>query len=265
MNATDTRDRDLARALLDGVEVQYPGAYGAEPGTSVDLGDGRTATLRVVFDDHAGIGRWIGEGRDGHHDDVFGTFAWRGRDSCYGYPAERPAGFDGRARVLVGDSRGDRWDGPVWWQPTDDDADPAATLASVRAWMRGDWFHVGLVVTVDGPGGSTESTWGVEYGDGAEVDAEHLVDMVADLLVDAGLDVDPFDPSEFGESSALVALLGYLHHVGADEFACDVARRGMNASTIRWAAGTWRRWTFEPPEFADRLDALADRMDGGLR
>lgn len=251
---TRTRALELARDLLDGADVHYRG-FDAAPRTSVDVGDGRTATLRVIFDEDSGIGRWIGEGRNGsdrHHDDCFGTFAWRGRDSCYGYPSQRPAGFDGRAVVLdYTGARTARIDGAAWWQPTDDDTDPAATLKAVRDYLDGDWFHVGLVVEL---AGESAALWGVDWhGD----DSTYPAEVVADLLDEAGLGVDPFDPAVAGESSAMSALLTYLHAVGADELACTVAARGFNPAGLRHAAAAWRAYAYGPPAFAYRLETLA--------
>lgn len=160
--------------------------YGGGWSSAVNLPDGRTARLRVRFDGDAGIGRWI-DGED--HDDVFGVFAWRGTNPNTGHPAARPAGFDGRAEVLAGDARGDRWAGDVWWQPTGDDTDPAATVAQVRAWMRGDWFHVGLVVEVCDPGADPgeASLWAVEWDFPGQRDADKA-EQVAELLREAGIE-----------------------------------------------------------------------------
>lgn len=179
----------VAADLLDDVDPDGAAA-------TVNLPDGRTATLRVVYDTDSSIGEWIDSNgrRESHDDDVFGTFAHRGTDRLYGYPAERPRGFTGRARVIRGYGQGcERLDGAVWWEPPADvsDAHLPDLERMVRAWFAGDWFHVGFLVSVDGPDddGGESALWGIEYGWGLGDDHDsYLRETVVDLLDESGLD-----------------------------------------------------------------------------
>lgn len=193
----------VARELLDGADVAYP-IYGRidSERARVTLPDGRVATLSIVFDEDSGIGEWIGSNgkREAHHDDIFGTFVWRGKDSLYGYPAERPREFTGDARVFTRYGQGgDRIDGAVWWQPPADVLEDAqgreslpALVKMIDSWLSGDWFHVGLVVTIteDGEEVGTDSLWGMEWGldDADGTHAKYLRDTVAELLQESGID-----------------------------------------------------------------------------
>jgi hypothetical protein len=182
----------VARQLLDDVEVSY--GYHSDAPTRVTLPDGRVAALMVRYDEDSGIGEWIGRDgkRESHDDDVFGTFAWRGKDSCYGYPAERPAGFDGRARVFTGYGRGcERLDGSVWWQPPADvSAEHLPALdETIRRYFAGDWFHVGLVVIIfeNGEEVGSGALWGVEWGVDDPLHDSYLLETLTDLLEEAGI------------------------------------------------------------------------------
>lgn len=192
----------VARELLAGAEVIY-GAYGSQPESTqyVELPDGRVATLRVVFDEDSGIGRWMDSGgkNESHHDDVFGTFVWRGKDSLYGYPAQRPThlGFDGWARVFTRYGQGgDRLDDSVWWQPPaevlelPDAREQVEKMAkAIDGYLSGDWEHVGLVVTIeeDGSEVGSASLWGVDHGYPGD-DGSHAAEMVAENLIEAGIE-----------------------------------------------------------------------------
>lgn len=186
--------RAVARELLDGCEVAhgYPGDRDRLT-RRVDLPDGRVATLRLIADDCM-IGEWRdASGKaESHADDVFGVFQWRGKDSTYGHPSERPSDFDGRARVLTGYGQGcERLDGSVWWQPPADVAadDLPKLEKTVRQWIAGDWGHVGVVVSIlDGHEEiGTDSLWGVDY-DHPESDGSYLLEVTAECLVEAGIE-----------------------------------------------------------------------------
>lgn len=193
----------VARELLDGADVSYPVYGNRESATRrVDLPDGRVAALSVVFDEDSGIGEWIGHNgkTEQHHDDIFGTFVWRGKDSLYGYPAERPREFTGAARVFTRYGQGsDRLDGSVWWQPPADVLEDASAAESVESlakmidgWLSGDWVHVGFIVTIeeDGHEMGTASLWGIEWGlpDAEGTHADYLRETCADLLAEAGIE-----------------------------------------------------------------------------
>lgn len=186
-------DPEAVAAALLKLDPEVADGHGGEHDVTVKLPDGRTASLRVVFDSDSGIGK--GDVFGGHHDDVFGEFAWRGRIGT-DHRDPRPSHFDGRARVLRPRDNGARIGQDVWWQPPADVSDdhlPDLERA-VRAYAEtGDWFHVGLVVTVtdpDGDAGGEASLWGVEWGDlddptGSH--ADHLRSTVADLLAEANI------------------------------------------------------------------------------
>lgn len=189
--------RAVASALVADLDDARGDLHGDGLRSRVDLPDGRTATLRVRFDPDAGIG----EGVFGGNDECFGRFEWRGRNR-FGEDrrAERPDGFDGNARAFNGWQAPDRIDGAVWWQPPADilaERDPAYRRAmvdklaeQVRAWIDFRWFHVGLIVTVDDPGGDAggeASLWAVEY-EFPDSDGSHIVDYVAELLAEAGIE-----------------------------------------------------------------------------
>lgn len=192
----------VARELLDGADVAYP-IYGRidSERARVTLPDGRVATLSIVFDEDSGIGEWIGRDgkRESHHDDIFGTFAWRGKDSLYGYPAERPREFTGDARVFTRYGQGgDRIDGAVWWQPPADVLEDQqgreslpALVKMIDSWLSGDWVHVGFYVTIEEDGHEVGSAslhgieWGLEDPDGTH--ADYLRGTVGELLDEAGI------------------------------------------------------------------------------
>lgn len=192
----------VARELLDGADVSYPTYGNRESETRrVTLPDGRVASLAVVFDEGSGIGEWIG--RDGktesHHDDIFGTFVWRGTDRDTGRPSARPSDFTGAARVFTRYGQGaDRLDGSVWWQPPADvleqknAAESVESIAKmIESYLSGDWYHVGLVVTIADHGEEVGSVslWGVEWGldDPDKSHADYLADTVAENLEEAGI------------------------------------------------------------------------------
>lgn len=192
----------VARELLDGAEVSYR-TYGNESRETrrVTLPDGRVATLAVVYDEDSGIGEWIGRDgrREEHSDDCFGTFQHRGADRDTGRPSARPDGFTGAARVFTRYGQGcDRLDGSVWWQPPADvleQSDPGEAVESlvktIDGWLSGDWYHVGLVVTIteDGEEVGSESIWGIEWGldDADGLHAGYLAETAAELLEEAGI------------------------------------------------------------------------------
>jgi hypothetical protein len=186
--------RAVARELLDGCEVAYGYPGDRDRLTRrLDLPDGRVATLALVSDDCM-IGQWRDtSGKvESHSDDVFGVFQWRGKDSTYGYPSERPRDFDGRARVFTCYGQGcERIDGSVWWQPPADvaEADLPKLEKTVRQWLAGDWGHVGVVVSIlDGNEEiGTDSLWGVDYGY-PESNGSHLLEVTAECLVEAGIE-----------------------------------------------------------------------------
>lgn len=192
----------VARELLDGADVSYP-VYGNREAETrrLELPDGRVASLAVLYDEDSGIGEWCDQygKRESHHDDVFGTFAHRGKDRLYGYPSERPAGFTGAARIFTRYGQGcDRLDGSVWWQPPADvlelpDAREQvdAMAKMIDSWLSGYWYHVGFVVTIteDGEETGSASLWGIEWGleDPTGSHADYLRETVAELLEEAGI------------------------------------------------------------------------------
>ena len=114
-----------------------------------------------------------------------GEIAWRRRNPSWGTPNERPEGFDGRARIIHGDSRGAFGD-DVWWQPpADADADQIeACWQKVRDYQHLCWNVYVVAVEVDG---CAESLGGVEIGFDLAEDAGHVI---RELLVEVGVDED---------------------------------------------------------------------------
>ena len=80
----------------------------AEDGDTVELENGRALRLRVQSDECDVMDLWS--------DDCYGRIAFvSGRTNVYGYPQDRPEGFDGNAEKLSY-GRGD----DAWWQPPAD-------------------------------------------------------------------------------------------------------------------------------------------------
>lgn len=243
----------IARELLDGIEVAYGYPSDSERCTrSIDLPDGRRATLLVRADPHTSVGRWYDTNgkTDSHDDDTWGAFAWRGKDSLYGYPSERPKrlGFDGRARVFTGYGQGcERLDGSVWWQPPADVTEEAAAKieSDLRRYFAGDWEFVGLVVEIFANGESVgdDSVYGVEWGFPGD-DGSNAVDLVVDLLGEAGIEL----PSTAGVARWARDLLeSVARRVSGEDEGEDAYNRALTSVVGWWreeveAEGDWDRY-----------------------
>ena len=142
------RIKDLAAQLHDDLEDDRYTYCMSMPSqsASIELG-GRTLTLTIRQEEESPIGRWLDE-PNRHYDDCFGTFARRERCGWTGERGERPAEFDGRARVLHGDSRGQFIDGEVWWQPPDhvDDETAKSIYDDIVDYQHWGWTHVSISV-----------------------------------------------------------------------------------------------------------------------
>lgn len=119
------------------------------------------------------------EGDDQHSldddGDWFGSFHWPKGN-------ERPSACDGAALKIQ------TRNGPLWWQPPEDVKDDHTALASlekrVRAYVRGEWSYVGVVLEHQtAPCAScgerkshTSSLWGIE-SDAGDYFAEVLSDL----------------------------------------------------------------------------------------
>lgn len=71
-----------------------------DDGDTVTMPDGRMLRLKVTGDEHASINNYDSDGKIEYV---------RDRRNDYGYPPQRPAGFDGAAVKIS--------DGSIWWQP----------------------------------------------------------------------------------------------------------------------------------------------------
>jgi len=159
----------------------------ADDGDTAELDDGRTLRLRIESDPS--------DVRDLWSDDCYGAVAWvedRPRND-YGYPPDRPEGFDGNAEKL-GIGRGyDRF----WWQPPADVARGTEQFRALRTLVSDllefGFSNVGLEV-LEGENAYHEAivvnaAWlgGVEpwsYGE-----REVLDDILSQLLPELGLEV----------------------------------------------------------------------------
>lgn len=199
---------ELAASLHDDLTDDANYGCGGMPSQSAEITlAGRTLRLTIRQEEESPIGRWLDEpGR--HYDDCYGTFAWRDRSGCTGDPSERPAEFDGRARVIHGDSRGQFIDGQVWWQPPADVDDEAAKRIydDIMDYQHWGWTHV---------------TIGIEFGD-----ADERMGWVQ---------YDPFDKAEGGRrESALLIIAEMLDEVGVTDNLLAVLDRfpGMAEAVI---------------------------------
>lgn len=271
-NASYIDAEAVARELLDGAEVCY-GYHGERDRQTrrLALPDGRVATLRVVYDEDSGIGEWFGTNgeRMAHHDDVFGTFAWRGTDRLYGYPSSRPThlGFDGRSEVFRRYGQGaDRIDGAVWWQPPADlleQANVDSVLPDLRrhveSWLSGDWFHVGFVVSIVENGDETgeSAIWGVEW-DFPGGDEEHLVAVVTDCLEDAGIGKASSAAAAPWARDLLEALARRVSGADPDDSGADAERY---FDTLRNVMAWWHDHIEPRGDWDTYADGLVTRME----
>ena len=144
----------------------------ADDGDTLELEDGRTLRLRIVSDDTPAMVH-INDA------DVWGRLEW-----VRGAHAQRPLTMDGRARVLEHD-----YPHRLWWQPYEEDRDPA-TIKSMEREVRRlleEGFH-GVIVelrqmcdlhswhTID-----QASLWGIDSLEGGYL-ADVLSDLVAEVL-----------------------------------------------------------------------------------
>ena len=151
---------------------------------SITLPSGRTLEIGIAYDDVTNpFTDWDCYGTIVGAD---GEIAWRNRNPSWGTPNERPEGFDGKARVIHGDSRGAFGD-DVWWQPpADADADQIeACWKKVRDYQHLCWNVYQVHVTLDGH--YSESYGGVEIGFDV---AEDAGDAIRELVSMVGVDED---------------------------------------------------------------------------
>ena len=70
-------------------------------------------------------------------------------------------------------------------------------------------------------------------------------------------------PVEHEEDVAVAfsVLLGCMTRAGAELFASEIARAGVNAENMRHFAAQWRSAELSPASMARELDAFADELD----
>jgi len=172
-NATELRTRaEIAVALAETLRPAWD-----KPADFLELADGTRVRALLRPDDDRRLQD------DG---DWYGVLAWdKGRES------QRPAGFDGAARVVHTDLHA-----RLWWQPPADVLGNPETLENlarrVCGYFRDDWHYVGVVVEVERPACSccgehkqeSRSLWGIESDAG-----ECITDVIAYQLTELGVGV----------------------------------------------------------------------------
>jgi hypothetical protein len=62
-------------------------------------------------------------------------------------------------------------------------------------------------------------------------------------------------------ADTFASMLACLTELGCEELAEELAKLGMSAETIRFAANEWEAFTFDPPEHRSWFDAFAQRLE----
>jgi hypothetical protein len=151
--------------------------YAGDDSAVYTLSDGREIKLEIVPDED----NWDRF----REDEFFGQVEPSKADPYTGY-SKRPEGFNGAARKF------DTRDGRYWWQPPAEMSSPEniqQVFDIVRGFYNGDWWYVGVVVTIKNPCVCGEafakewnqaSLWGLESNQD-----DYLKETIGELIREA--------------------------------------------------------------------------------
>lgn len=162
----------------------FAGIAGSGDAAVYTLSDGREIRLEIVPDEVMSLDEFS---------DCYGSIELDHK-SCYTGYSRRPDGFNGAARKFS------TRDTDYWWQPpadlVNDPENCAEWFKIVRDYYNGEWWYVGVVVTIDKPAcecGHTRiqhndsvSLWGIESNAGEDYFKETIRELIREALSGQG-------------------------------------------------------------------------------
>lgn len=134
---------------------------------TITLSDDREIRLEIVPDEVMSLDEFS---------DCYGSIELDHK-SCYTGYSRRPEGFNGAARKFS------TRDNDYWWQPPEDLVNDPENCAEwfkiVRDYYNGDWWYVGVAITINTCGrDESASLWGIESNAGEDYFKETIGELI---------------------------------------------------------------------------------------